>query len=343
MKKNFGLVLVVGVVLVMAFVVPNEVMAKDNWLVGFSNPAGQNPALIYQAKAMENRGRVLGIDFTQLDANLNIDKQISDIDMLVSKKCNAMVVYPLDAKALSPALQRAKNAGIKLFAIAYNMKEFDDPEAYGPIITEIVERGYVSSRGTARYIAERTKGKANILVVTIGVPVPSIRVQTDMFLDELKKYPGLKVLEEIGNPNDQASGSRPLVENMINKYKGKIDVIWCYNDPTAVGAYGAVQAAGLQNVIITGMNADEMGIDALKKGMIDITWDINPPIVGKLIIEAVYEVLSGKKKIFEMPRGIVAPETRYERKDVNKYITWSDRAEQLKDPKLPNGVIQFKK
>jgi ribose transport system substrate-binding protein len=292
---------------------------------------------------MENRGQCFGIDFTQLDANLSVDKQIADIDMLVSKKCDAIVFYPLDPKALGPALQRAKAAGVKLFAIAYNMKEFDDPEAYGPVITEIIERGYVSSRGTAHYIGKRTGGKGNLLVVTIGVPVPSIRIQTDMFLDELKEYPGIKVLEEIGNPDDQASGARPLVENMINKYKGKIDVIWCYNDPTAIGAYGAVQAAGLKNVIITGMNADEMGIEALRKGMIEITWDINPPIIGKLMIEAVYDVLSGRKQIYEMPRGIVAPETMYEKKDVDKYLPWPVRAEQLKDCTLPDGVIEFKK
>jgi ribose transport system substrate-binding protein len=130
---------------------------------------------------------------------------------------------------------------------------------------------------------------------------------------------------------------------MINKYQDKIDVIWCYNDPSAVGAYSAVKATGLKNVIITGMNGDEMGIEAVKNGLIDITWDINPPIIGKLMIEAVHDLLSGKKKIWEMPRGVVAPETPYEKKDVDRYIPWRIAVEQLKDCSLPDGVIQFKK
>jgi ribose transport system substrate-binding protein len=150
-------------------------------------------------------------------------------------------------------------------------------------------------------------------------------------------------LEEVGNPDDTPAGARPLIENMINKYKGKIDAIWCYNDASALGAYGAVKAAGLENVIITGNNGDVLGIDAVRNGFINITWDLNVVNIGKLAIEAVYEVLSGNKKIYEMPRTLVAPEIKYAKEDLDNYVPWQNAAEQLNNCSLPNGVVQFAK
>ena len=65
--------------------------------------------------------------------------------------------------------------------------------------------------------------------------------------------------------------------------------------------------------------------------------------IGKLTIEAVYEVLSGKKEIYEMPRTLVAPEIRYAKEDLDNYVPWQKAAEQLNNCSLPNGVVQFNK
>lgn len=342
MKKTLWIILPsLGLLGLLQFGLANPTEAKGKWLVGFTNPTGQQATLVYTAKGIQNRGACFDIDFIQVDDQLSIDKQIADVDLLVSKKVDALVVFPMDAKALGPALQRAKKSGVQLFAIDYNLN-LNDVEGYGPIITQVVQGKEGHAREAARYIAEKTNGKANIIAVTLGIPVPSIRAQTKYFYDEVKKFPGLKVLEEVGNPDDTAAGARPLVENMITKYKGKIDAIWAYNDASALGAFSAVKAAGLKNVVITGNNGDTLGIDAVRNGLIDITWDLNVVNVGKLMVEAVNDVLSGKKKIYEMPRSITAPEIRYGKEDLHKYVSWKQAAEQLKDCSHPNGVVRFK-
>jgi hypothetical protein len=64
---------------------------------------------------------------------------------------------------------------------------------------------------------------------------------------------------------------------------------------------------------------------------------------GKLIIEAVRDVLSGNRQSCEMPRNIMSHEIRYEKDNLDKYIPWKEQAEILKNCNLPDGMIDFNK
>jgi ribose transport system substrate-binding protein len=70
-----------------------------------------------------------------------------------------------------------------------------------------------------------------------------------------------------------------LAEGLIAKYPD-VNVIFGFNDNSAIGAGLAVQAAGMENVLIFGINGTAEGIQAVKDGVITATYDADQFMMG---------------------------------------------------------------
>ena len=66
-----------------------------------------------------------GGTYIDADANLSNEQQLTDIDTLISKGANVLILLAQDTKAVLPGLQKAKDAGIPV--IAYD-RLIEDPE-----------------------------------------------------------------------------------------------------------------------------------------------------------------------------------------------------------------------
>ena len=99
--------------------------AGEPFTIGFTNPLGSNDQLAVLQRAIEARAECLGGTVVSLDSNLDVDKQISDIDQLVSQNVDGIVVFPLDAQAVIPAVERARDAGIKTVGVNVTLEDPD--------------------------------------------------------------------------------------------------------------------------------------------------------------------------------------------------------------------------
>src|SRR3954467_7216473 len=88
--------------------------ARAEFTVGFSNPTGAAASLNATQDAVTALGKHVGFKVIPLDAQLNVQKQVSDINQFIAQKVNAIIVFPLAPSTLNPALQRARKAGIKV-------------------------------------------------------------------------------------------------------------------------------------------------------------------------------------------------------------------------------------
>src|SRR3954454_15879965 len=81
-------------------------------LIGDSIPQGSDPSLQIQAKALASAASAAHMKVLKVDANLDLNKQIADVDTLVQKRVKVLAIWPMDGKAIQPALARAKKAGV---------------------------------------------------------------------------------------------------------------------------------------------------------------------------------------------------------------------------------------
>ena len=85
--------------------------------IGFLNPLAANEFLISLQHGIEAESKKLGCSAVSKDAQLNVDKQVTEFNDLIAQKVSAIIVFPNDPKALDPSIAKAKRAGIPVIGI----------------------------------------------------------------------------------------------------------------------------------------------------------------------------------------------------------------------------------
>ncbi|MGH9074155.1 MAG: substrate-binding domain-containing protein, partial [Acidimicrobiales bacterium] len=126
-------------------------------------------------KALGVAAKRAGDKVIPLNAGLSVSKQVSDIQELITDKVDAIVVFPLAAQALVPALTHARKAGIKV--VGYNAVTTETATSaslypYNADINQgIIHQG---AKQAAQFVAQQLHGKGNVLGVNISLSVPSL-------------------------------------------------------------------------------------------------------------------------------------------------------------------------
>lgn len=300
--------------------------AGGGFTVGYSVAAGQNVALQNIADGLEAEISRQGGELITSDAQLNIDKQISDIDSFVTQGVDAIVVTPIDFPTLTNALSRADAAGIPLFANNAVVDADFAAEDISPFIAQVTTGRAKAAADIATFIEEKIGGQGQVAAIGIAAPVAELNHFVDEFQAQIESKPGLEFVGERGNPSDDAAGARPLADALLTEFPD-LRAIMCYNDPSAVGASTAASAAG-KDIIVTGVNATQDGLDGVASGAIDATWDYMAPEQGQLLGKLVVATLIDKQEVdFNnvVELAIVTPE------NVGDFVPWEDRVSQIAD------------
>src|SRR5699024_7241666 len=104
------------------------------------------------------------------DNQLDINKQISDIQQLINEGVDAIIYFPIDPNAIVREVEKATEMGIPVFA---QDQTFSEEEDAGAILSQVWQ-----SRDMQAYIAAATaaemKPGGNVIGIGQETPVPSI-------------------------------------------------------------------------------------------------------------------------------------------------------------------------
>ncbi len=297
----------------------SEATGQNGFQFGYSSPVASNQYIIAINKGQNVAADALGDKVQQNDANLSPDKQVADIDSFVTMKVKGIISWTLDEGAATAAYARAQAAGIPV------VSENSPGQSVNTWTVTEDKMTRNSQIDAAKYIAERIPG-AKFLV--IGSQTTNyIRYTSQNMIDEGKKA-GLTFLERQDNLIDVASGAQQVVQDLLTKYPDT-QAIWCYNDPSALGASAAVRAAGKKvwneggdksGVIIIGMNGAPDAIDAIKNGYQTATYDTTPNQWGQVEVELLDRVASGKMAVADMPKVLMFKSTRIDATNLDKWV-----------------------
>src|SRR5206468_440640 len=211
--------------------------AATQYKIGYSNGGGVGNGFreeqVCTAKAQAKASGQVS-ELTTIHRNMDAAGQLSDLRDLIAKGVNAIVFNPNDKAALNPALQEAKNAGIKTVSVdAY----VTDPNTYNLYNNQVkyAELG-------AKWLFDQLGGKGTVYYMRglAGHPADSDR---DIgFKNILKSYPNIKV---VPNADGVATGWDPATATKL------------INDFLASGQYDTIQG-----IWTSGM--DSMVVDAIK-------------------------------------------------------------------------------
>lgn len=307
--------------------------ATSNFTVGFVNPTEAQPVLNALGQGIINRGKVLGVKVTEIDDQLSVTKQVSDIETLIDEHVNGIVVFPLDAQAVEPALTQARKAGIKVVGISAETGSATGtyPPIPAPYQADVTQGGVPGGQLVGNYMASALHDSGNIVGIGLSTPVPGVIFQLSMSkYFALKGHPNLHWLGEVYNQTDNESGGVSAMDQAIGRWGKQINGVIAYNDLSAVGAAVALKDAGMSNVVITGRNGGTNGRSAVESGQISAMDDILPWDEGATAMNVMYRLLKGES----VPSVTQVPNKLYTKSTISQQTLWPTALKEVAEGKL---------
>lgn len=237
---------------------------------------------------IESEAKAQNADLIFLDANNDVNKQLSQIENLIAQKVDVLLVAAVDSDAIVPALDKAKAAGIQLVGLNMLINTKDPYYYAGP---DDVKAGELEMQAAI----DKIGGKGNIVILEgpIGVSAQAQRHEGNHNI--LAKYPDVHVLAE-KTANWSRAEALALMENWLQSFSGKIDAVVAHNDEMALGAIQALEAKGLQNKIpVTGVDAIKDACTSIKNGVMNMTVFQDAVLEGSLGVKVAAKVARGEK------------------------------------------------
>lgn len=248
------------------------------------------------------------VELTVVDAGGDAAKQLQQVETFISQKVDAIIMQPQEQEACSPAIDKAKAAGIPI--INCNSLTITEPDAY------VGSNDSESAEIAMTYIAKQLGGKGNVLMMH-GHPGQTAEVKrTEGAMDILAQNPDMTLLDEQTADWDRAEAVT-LMENWIQAYGDQINAVFCQNDEMALGALNAlVQAGKKDNVLVVGVDAIDDALQSVKDGKMDATVYQDCKGQAEGAIEAAYKLAKGES----VEKEILIPFILVTTENVDEYL-----------------------
>ena len=282
------------------------VVALCNYSIGNSWRAQMEQEFVAEAEKLKAEGVVSEYYIT--NSNEDINKQISDMQDLITKKVDAIVITAASPTALAPVVEEAAEAGIKVVSFD-NVVETDEQVA----TVGIDEKEF--GRIGAEWLVDKLDGKGKIVVLNgiAGTATDSLRWggAEEVF----KQYPDIEILGSANASWDYAQG-KAAMESMLSAYP-EIDGVWSQGGAMTQGAIDAFIAAGRDLVPMTseGNNgAIRAWIENKDKGLSCIA-PSNPTYTSAEALRVVIKALNGE----DIPGNVVMDIETVTEENVDQY------------------------
>jgi ribose transport system substrate-binding protein len=198
------------------------------------------------------------------DANFKPEKQVADIETIMSKKPNILVSIPVDPVSTAAAYKKAAASGTKLVFMDNKPNGLEHGKDYVSVVSA---DNYGNGVEAANVMAKAIGEQGDIGVIFHDADFFVTKQRTEAFEKTMKeKYPNIKIADRggIAGPNDgEKVASAMLTKNP--KLKG-IFVVW---DAPAEGALAAARTAGKNDLVITTIDlGTNVALDIAQGGMI---------------------------------------------------------------------------
>jgi ribose transport system substrate-binding protein len=225
---------------------PAPVPAKAPIKIGVSIPAashGWTAGVLWWAKECAKLHP--DIEWTIATAETP-EKQISDIEALMAKKVDGLVILATESAPITPVAEEAQGRGILIVNVD---RGFLKPVA--DIFIEGDNKAF--GKKSAEFMVEKLGGKGKAkgdIIVLEGIPCTVNTDRVNAAMEVFKTEPGIKIVgQAAANWNRQKA--LEVTETLLTK-NPRVTAIWASDDDMALGAEQALAEKGIEGVWILG-------------------------------------------------------------------------------------------
>lgn len=209
----------------------------------------------------------LGAQVIVTSADANEQKQVNQVENLISQKVDAIAIVPMNSQVFGEVIDEAHKAGIKI--VSYDRLILNaDEDAYISFDNERV--GFLQAEAVLKVVPE---GNYYLLG---GAPTDNnaklLRAGQEKALQPAIDAGKIKIVGSQWVKEWSPTEALSIMENALTAANNKIDAVVASNDGTAGGAIQALAAQGLAGkVAISGQDADLAAIKRVIDGTQTVT------------------------------------------------------------------------
>lgn len=253
---------------------------------GFSCITMENPYFITLEQALRDELEAGGHTLITSDPNLEIDKQIEQIDAMIREGIDAIFLCPVDWNKITPALENLKEAGVKIINIDSEVKEFEYVDAY------IGSDNFEAGRMCAKDLIEKCPNGGKIALLESPTQ-NSINERISGF-EEALAGKGFEIAARYDTKGD-LNISREAMNEILDE-NNDIIAVMCGNDQIALGALVSANTHSVLDILIYGVDGSPDLKKELKKdnSLIRGTCAQSPINLGKNAAKLAINMMQGK-------------------------------------------------
>jgi D-xylose transport system substrate-binding protein len=209
--------------------------------------------------AMKAAIEAAGDTYISADAQSSSEKQLNDVDALISQGANVLIINAWDKDAIGPAIEKAAAEGIPV--IGYDRLIEDNRTFY--LTFDNIQVGKIIA---TEVMKAQPKGNYAIIKGDAGDPNAGFLLQGMMsVIGDAVKSGDIKIVGESFSDGWKPENAQKNMEQILTANDNKVDAVLAENDGMAGGAAAALAAQGL-TVPLGGQDGDKAAINRVARG-----------------------------------------------------------------------------
>jgi ribose transport system substrate-binding protein len=244
-----------------------------------------NPFFIDLEQGLKEVIEKHGDRLVMLDGQFNSLKQKNDISDVLQQEPAALFINPVNWEGVRGSLIEAKRRNVPVIIVDAPVS---DPElVLSQVASDNVEAGRLAAEALAK-----VNPKAKAVVLHLSVNKACID-RVEGFKQGVSTHPGMTILDT-QEGKGTTEGGLPVMRDLLGRFPD-LDAVFPINDPSALGAISAIEAAGkLGKVTVVTVDGSREGIAAIRAGKLHSSSAQFPRQMGRVAAETIYEHLAGK-------------------------------------------------
>jgi ribose transport system substrate-binding protein len=261
--------------------------AKD-LKIGFSQVTLQSPFYVQLRDGAKAAAAKDGDELIFLDANGDISKQNNDIQDLLTRKVDVLIINAVNPDAVGAALDAAKRAKVPVIAV--------DRAINAPVATTIGRNnermGELSGKALLAALQQKGVSKGIIIEIQGDAGGTVMKERRKGFHTAL----GSSGFTLVDGPYSEYMRANAVtaMQDLLQAHPD-VKAVIAHNDDMAMGALQVLTESGKKDVLVAGIDGLSEALDAIAKGNQYVSTALNDPrYLGEVAIETARKLAAGQ-------------------------------------------------
>lgn len=238
----------------------------DGTILSF--PVLNHPNFAAMKAEAESTAQKLGATLLIVDASYNVAKQKSDVQDLIARKVDGILLTPMTVADLVPVIEKAVAAGIPVATV-------DRKASTDKVLVHVGTNDVEGGRMAARYLMKKLGNKGSAIELE-GSAGSSVALERKKGFEEVIGKSKVKILSS-RDAGFARSPARQIMTELIRAFP-EFDAVVAANDDMILGAMDAMSSEEIDpsKKIMIGWDASPLGLASINEGKLDATFDPFP-------------------------------------------------------------------